>query len=60
VTKERETVPVNVAARVLGVSKQWTRKLIRRGDLAAENPGQRQTQVFRESLVALKQRRNKI
>ncbi|MHB9075823.1 MAG: helix-turn-helix domain-containing protein [Desulfobaccales bacterium] len=58
--KEREKVPVNVAARELGVSKSYAYRLIRRNDLAAENPGQRQTQVFRESLVALKQRRNKI
>lgn len=58
--KERGKVPVNVAARELGVSKQWTYELIRRGDLAAENPGQRQTKVFRESVMTLKQRRNKI
>ncbi|MCX5888085.1 MAG: helix-turn-helix domain-containing protein [Deltaproteobacteria bacterium] len=53
---KRDTMPVNVAARELGFSRRWIEKLIQRGDLTAENPGQRQTRVFREAVEAFKKK----
>jgi hypothetical protein len=53
---KRNTVPVNVAARELGLGKSRIYQLINSGQLRVDNPGLRQTKVFRESIEALKKK----